>query len=456
MSAYPLQLAIRLVLDDIAYSNPLPDWHTPLRIDYTERERRIVRRVEQYLAETASPRPAFSVQVPHRSGRLRTWKLPVVNDQIILQACVSLLSEKLRSRINWRWVYSYRPSEDPNHLALARNQLESWLAFQAETLSLLKERQYILQLDLRQAFPSIDRGKLYQFLQGLEPEDDVMFLLRLLIESFSGGDPGVPLVNDTLFLLGNAYLTVVDDIVGKETEDFIRFMDDYRIFSSSEDELKATFERINGSLQAAGFAVNDAKLKLGSRDDYLAAFPKRDAAEAAGSYISIVLGEIMDPEQVVILIVKTLREPEKYLHEGFGRFLLGALRRFRYQSAVARKLEIDAVDDTLKDSLERDPDAIPLAVGLLRKYARDPLQVWRTVWLIYLLEHVTPTEEIVGLLRDIEARAETPAVVRLWARRCREGRKPEREILPEDLHDLGYLEAGQRCYGDQPCEDATS
>ena len=459
----PLQLAIRLVLDNVSYSNPLPDWHTPLRASYTELEKRIQKRIERYQSGKERPLPALAVLVPNRLGELRTWKLPAVNDQIILQACTSTLADQILSFLDFERVFSYRRSDDANHLALVRNQFLSWFDFQEETQRRLKEEsnKFLLQIDIRRAFPSVDRRKFYGFIEeNIRPRDGVMALLRLLLESFSGKDAGLPLINDTVFFLGNAYLWVIDEVVrdhmGKEDRfDFIRFMDDYRIFGDSEDGLEAIYEGINQDLHSRGFAINDLKVRLGSAAEYLETLPTPELSETNSHYISSLVGGVMDPEQVVALIVKTLNKPERYLHAGFGRFLLGTLRRFRYESAIARRIGAEAAVDGLRTLLE-DSDAIPLAVHLLRTYQEDPQQVWRTVWLIYLLEHVRPTEEILSLLQDLAERPGAPPVVRLWARRCHGGWQPDREILPEDLHDLGYLEAGQRCYGEQPCEDGTS
>jgi len=44
LSLFPVPLAIRLVLDSVSYSNPLPDWFDTLTIDYAARGEAIRRR----------------------------------------------------------------------------------------------------------------------------------------------------------------------------------------------------------------------------------------------------------------------------------------------------------------------------------------------------------------------------------------------------------------------------
>ncbi|HWN42635.1 MAG TPA: RNA-directed DNA polymerase [Thermoanaerobaculia bacterium] len=459
----PVQLAIRIVLDNVSYSNPLPDWHTPLRIDYGERERRISNRIESYLAGRSLPLPALEVMVPHRSGEFRKWVLPSVNDQIILQACVSALAGKLSSRVDPERVFSYKRNQDPNRVALTEEKLQSWFDFQKATQERLKASggTWLLQLDLRRAFPSIDRARFYGFLDGLGPQGSEVKLIRLLLEAFAGNGSGVPLINDTVFFLGNSYLSGVDGIVHgvlrEEGGEFIRFMDDYRVFATSREQLERIYERVHRGLRAHGFEPNLDKLKIGSAADYLEAVSRPDFSTRNSHYISALLGEVMDPGQVAVLVERTLKEPERYLHDGFGRFLLAVLRRFRYEKSLATEIlnSVDPAEEELGQAL-RSKGILPLASALLERYGADPRQAWRTVWLIYLMEHMELDGEVEGLLRRIEERQETPQVVRLWAIRARQGRQREREILPEDVHDRSYLDAGLRCYGEQPCADAVS
>lgn len=444
----PIHLAIRIVLDNVSYSNPLPDWHTPLQVDYAEREKRIRRKIEDYLSGREAPCPCLEVQVPHRRGDLRTWMLPSINDQIVLQACVSALEGKLLACIDPERVYSYRRNDDPNRVALTEDKLRSWFDFQDATRARLEPGTWLLQLDLRRAFPSMDRQGFYRFLERLDPPGREVQIIRRLLDGFDGGRGGVPLINDTVFFLGNAYLSEVDGIVARHTPSFIRFMDDYHVFGGSETELERVFEDVHRDLHASGFEVNQEKLKLGDWKDFFEGTERPDFGTSG--HFSTLVADVMAPADVTPLVVKALREPERYLHEGFGRFLLGILRRIRYEAALAERFKATPAEEALRTSLASG-GVLPLASALLERYGADPRQAWRAVWLIYLMEHMELDGEAEGLLERIEKRQETPEVVRLWARRVRQGRQPEREILPEDLHERGYLEAGQRCHGDQPC-----
>ena len=64
-----------------------------------------------------------------------------------------------------------------------------------------------------------------------------MDLLSKLVFGFSPELKGLPLINDSLFFLGNAYLSEIDAVLERHTSNFIRFVDDYRVFGSSRDDL---------------------------------------------------------------------------------------------------------------------------------------------------------------------------------------------------------------------------
>jgi hypothetical protein len=64
-ASFPVQLAIRLLLDSVSYSNALPEWVDVLVIDYNGRVKRINKALSDYL-EGAIPRKAFEIEVPKK------------------------------------------------------------------------------------------------------------------------------------------------------------------------------------------------------------------------------------------------------------------------------------------------------------------------------------------------------------------------------------------------------
>jgi hypothetical protein len=452
----PVQLAIRLVLDDIAYSNPLPSWVDPIVINYSRRELAIRQKLQQYATQSTAPRP-FSILVPKKSGQKRLWSVPSVNEQIMLQACISSFAEKLDGDVLDNRVFSYRYNRQEDQLGLVEDQLAAWTKFQDETKRRCQNSQCMLQIDLQNAFQSIDRGDLYKFLADFTTPL-ILGLLRRHIDSFSF-EAGLPLVNNSVFFLGNAYLSKIDTIIQRHNSEFVRFVDDYRIFDSSKGHLESVLRRITVDLERAGYYVNPDKLRLGTGQEYLEAVSKLKYSPDTdeGGYVRpTVLRDLMRREDIVQTISMSVNDPDKYLNEGFGRFQLAVMRRFRFNQNVARKEKPKKGDEeeeepsTLEGLLSEDSELVNKIIELLHRYSKDPTEIWRTIWLLYVLKIVdldglrkrdasTAARFQEGLL-TLQASTTTGIAARLWS-------NPKAGVLVqgediEKLHDLNYIDSG--------------
>jgi hypothetical protein len=89
----------------------------------------------------------------------------------------------------------------------------------------------------------------------------------------------------------------------------------------------------------------------------------------------------------------------------------------------------------------------------LSEYGENAQNAWRAIWIIYLIEQQGTAAKYTDQLAKIEAITALPEEVHLWSRRCRLGIGGEPEKLTDDaLHDMSYLDAGRRCYGEQVCK----
>jgi reverse transcriptase-like protein len=450
----PFQLAIRTVMDEVWYSNALPEWYTPQDIDRTKRVARLRDRARGYTTGD-QPIPVLRTQVPRLTGGFRTWGVPAVNDQMIMQACVAQLKPEIAKTFDRKRTYSHAPNDNPSSVALMKPQIPALIDFYTETIRRLQGGAFVLEFDIERAFASIDRAKFFEFLEGLKPKSLEVTLIQRLLDSWSGADPGIPMVNDSVFFLGGAYLNIVDREVSKSTSDYIRYVDDYRVFGSSRASLETTFEKISRNVAQLGLRMNPRKVRIGSAADILD--PQGDPRFITqGSVIELDSGMIgnLDPEQLAKFIGRSLDQPTYYLTEGIGRYLLGSLRRYRLNRAIYRRAKEDArLADRLFNALTGDSKALEQTGIRLGEYGSDPENAWRAIWIIYLIEQQGSASTYTQQLSTIEKNARLPEEVRLWSRRCRLGLGGEPEKLSDDnLHDISYLEAGRRCYGEQVCK----
>lgn len=452
----PLRLAIRTVMNDVWYSNALPEWYTPERIDEAGRVKHLSNRANRYL-EGENPLDALSFEVPRLTGGTRTWVIPAVNDQIIMHACVENLSTTVANSLDWKHVFSCEPNDNPNRISFMKPQIAAMFEFHKETIRRLQQGAFVLELDIENAFSNINRAQFFDFLEKIKPGSLEVSLISRLINAWSGKRSGIPLVNDSIFFLGSAYLSVVDRVVLNITGDFIRYMDDYRVFGNNKTELEGLYEKISKDLSQLGLKVNPRKVRIGSSKDFLQPVTELRLAEQQRYVINLDTGisSQIEPEQLVTLVTRSLELPSDYLNEGFGRCLLGALRRYRLNAAIYRRAGYKEIGlgVQLRELLAGDQKALELTGSRLIEYGKKTEHAWRAIWIIYLIEQQGTAQRFHSHLVQIEQSKQMPAVAKLWARRCRLGIGGEpKQLQDELLHDMSYLEAGQHCYGEQLCK----
>jgi Reverse transcriptase (RNA-dependent DNA polymerase) len=470
----PYQLGIRLVLDSVSYSNPLPDWFEAPNILYAERERIIRRRINAYLQQ-GKPEPPLGITLPRKSGGAKLWAMPSVNDQIICQICVSSIAAELAHKcIDTQKVFSYRYRTNPDALALNEDPITAWRAFQRETTHRCSSGDCVLQVDLEDAFPSMNRAQVIAFLRNLFPDRIEIDILEIMLDSFSAGSPGLPLVNDSIFFLGNAYLSVVDAVVARYSKSYIRYVDDYRIFSTSRDELAQIPVALAPPLAQLGLKINSHKLHLSTGEEYLESLSQityattqidgakhgdldLDIPEDYLKPVPVVIGGIIPPDKMIAQLHTALDNPQTNLNEGNGRFLMGSMRRARLDAQI---LESHTDGDNgnpplrehFKGQLSQDKHLVEKVQYHLKHYAGQPDEIWRLTWLLYLCRDIDfdrvakpLSADLKKSLADIRASQSLPVVARLWATQA--GHAPPDLAKIEMIHERSYIKGGQLFYG---------
>jgi RNA-directed DNA polymerase len=119
--------------------------------------------------------------------------------------------------------------------------------------------RYVLRMDIVQHFPSIDHEILYNILTRVIRDDDVMWLIKRILDSGTGvlrreydmvyfpGDDlfainrprGLPIGNLTSQFWSNCYLNPFDHFVKRELlcPAYLRYVDDFAFFSNSKRQL---------------------------------------------------------------------------------------------------------------------------------------------------------------------------------------------------------------------------
>lgn len=114
---------------------------------------------------------------------------------------------------------------------------------------------WVLKGDIRKFFASIDHGILLDILKEHIPDENIIWLLEKVINSFQIGieDKGLPLGNLTSQLFANVYLNDFDQFIKHKikAQYYIRYADDFVILSEDKKWLKRLINPIHNFLSGS-------------------------------------------------------------------------------------------------------------------------------------------------------------------------------------------------------------
>lgn len=144
--------------------------------------------------------------------------------------------------------------------------------------------RYVLRLDIVKHFPSIDHAILHDILSRVIQEEDVLWLVNQVLDSGAGilndeypmvwfpGDDllaivrprGLPIGNLTSQFWSNCYLNPFDHFVKRELRcpAYLRYVDDFALFSDSKSELWSWKQAIVERLAALRLIVHDRSAQV--------------------------------------------------------------------------------------------------------------------------------------------------------------------------------------------------
>lgn len=154
--------------------------------------------------------------------------------------------------------------------------MEKWNQFAESVNAEVEDRSvtYKLETDITGFFDCIPHSKLLQLLyKKFEIAPDVLDLFSECLNTWSGtaesATPGVgiPQGPQASFFLANVYLGDIDEKMVSRGLSYYRYMDDFRIYSSNEDELIEVLVEIDKFLKSNGLSINSKKTLIEKLDE---------------------------------------------------------------------------------------------------------------------------------------------------------------------------------------------
>lgn len=167
-----------------------------------------------------------------------------VYDQIVHHAIMQILSPSMMSS-----MYMYCCGSVPNKgAALGKKAIQKWI------LNDRKNTKYILKMDIRHFYPSVNKEYLKNYLDSRIKDKRTNYLLSIIIDSCR---EGLPLGFYTSQWLANFMLEPLDHYIKEKlhAKYYVRYLDDMVIFGANKKELHKTRKEIEERLHEMGLLM---------------------------------------------------------------------------------------------------------------------------------------------------------------------------------------------------------
>lgn len=125
------------------------------------------------------------------------------------------------------------------------------------------QEYYILKMDVRKYFQSINKNKLYEIINKKIKDEKILWLLREIIYS-DKGETGIAIGNYTSQIFANIYLNEVDQYIKHKlkVKYYYRYMDDSIIFVRTKEEAKKILEKVKMFLKEELYLELNSKTQI--------------------------------------------------------------------------------------------------------------------------------------------------------------------------------------------------
>ncbi len=192
-------------------------------------------------------------------GKTRNIHAPVIRDRVLQKTVVRHI---LLPYLTKPLIYDNYASLKNRGTTFARKRFEIMLR---RYIAKHGDNGYILQIDIRKYFDSVDHGILKEMLhERIHEPPEIMNLVDYLIDTSSETGIGLNLGAEAPQIFAVYYLSFLDSWlkVVKGIKYYGRYMDDMFILSDDREGLKALLEEIRARLSGLKLAVNERKTHI--------------------------------------------------------------------------------------------------------------------------------------------------------------------------------------------------
>lgn len=212
-----------------------------------------------------SPQQPIIIDVPKRSGISRPGAILLPIDRLVYQLIADQLQTSIEEQVDRSRVYSYVSLINDPEFKMFRPTSESWQAMENARNSLCQsgEYSYAVKTDVACYFERIYQHNLINLLMGVGGDSRIVTLLEKVLSAFTEKDShGILQGMFPSDLLGNFYLSSIDNYLEVKEVPSIRYVDDLYIFYHSLIEAQKGLLGLCKILRDEGLNLNESKTDI--------------------------------------------------------------------------------------------------------------------------------------------------------------------------------------------------
>lgn len=214
-----------------------------------------------------NPGQLLSVDVPkpHFHVRAGTYLYPV--DKLIYSAFVGACYKEISKALEWsnnKIDFSYSLSKNSNSEYWVGSPYVGWSRFRNISLQKIRDgAKFVFFTDISGYYDNIEINTLCSDLRSIGCEETIISNLSTSLKRWAHvASRGIPQGFNASDILAKLYLNSVDQFLSDSGINFLRYVDDFRIFCDSEKEAKQAIRILTKVLRKKGLSLQTGKSEI--------------------------------------------------------------------------------------------------------------------------------------------------------------------------------------------------